>query len=63
MRMNTINDFGMSELGHLDVQTSMMADFGHLYVNENHYNLMGPPGGGGCHGAACSRKTASFHIS
>lgn len=31
MRMNTINDFGMSELGHLDVQTSIVADFGRFY--------------------------------
>nr|DAZ30493.1 MAG TPA: Methylxanthine N3-demethylase NdmB [Caudoviricetes sp.] len=31
----------------------MMDDFGHLYVNENHYHLVGPPGGG----AATGRRT------
>lgn len=34
-----------------------------LKCNGNHYHLMGPPGGVGYHGAADSRKTASFHFS
>lgn len=42
---------------------AICGDFYRVYANDIHYHFKGPPGGGGYHGAADSRKTASFHFS